>query len=317
ILIPAFSTKGFRMTSTGESEIKKILFNTAEVLTESMLISAYDLYYEYIPSPEDFPCRPEVMVVDSGGYETSDAHEHSAIYRHTGPINEWDQDKLRTVLNKWPKYIPAMFVSFDKGDLRQSVRWQIDNAAELLGSYPDQLSIFLLKPETSSQLTLRDALKGLRSCLKDLNSFDVVGVTETELGASVLDRMVSIAELRRDLDEANVGSPIQVFGGLDPLSSYLYFLSGAELFDGLSWIRYAYRDGCCVYAKNYGALEMGISHRDTLIQSTIWSRNIYELVNMQEAMKDFLLDMNFGKLCPHSEMIREAYDRLKRKVGGE
>jgi hypothetical protein len=34
------------------------------------------------------------------------------------------------------------------------------------------------------------------------------------------------------LDEAGVKSPIHVFGALDPLTVCLYFVAGAEVFDG-------------------------------------------------------------------------------------
>ena len=42
------------------------------------------------------------------------------------------------------------------------------------------------------------------------------------------------------LDDAGVGIPIHVFGSLDPLISPIYWLAGAEIFDGLTWINMAY-----------------------------------------------------------------------------
>ena len=49
----------------------------------------------------------------------------------------------------------------------------------------------------------------------DCRGFDVVGVTERELGDSIFDRLVALRTLRSILDSARVNSPIHVFGGLE------------------------------------------------------------------------------------------------------
>ena len=80
-----------------------------------------------------------------------------------------------------------------------------------------------------------------RKMLRLLRTFDIVGVTEREIGESIHDRLVNIARLRKSLNAAEVTIPIHVFGGLDPLLTPLYFAAGAEIFDGLGWLRYAYQ----------------------------------------------------------------------------
>ena len=66
-----------------------------------------------------------------------------------------------------------------------------------------------------------------------LEGFDLVGVTEKELGNSLLNRLHNTSRLRMALDEVSNEAPIHVFGSLDPLNVPLYFAAGAEVFDGL------------------------------------------------------------------------------------
>ncbi|MDW3181367.1 hypothetical protein [Roseobacter sp.] len=67
--------------------------------------------------------------------------------------------------------------------------------------------------------------------------------TEKEIGASTKDRLTFLAAFRDLLDEAGMETAIHVFGGLDPLMTPLYFLAGADVFDGLSWLGYAFKMG--------------------------------------------------------------------------
>src|SRR6185312_9373800 len=92
-------------------------------------------------------------------------------------------------------------------------------------------------------------------CKYRLSNFDVIGFTEKELGPSTLDRMVFIARLRQELEAAGLDIPIHIFGSLDTISTPLYFLAGADIFDGLTWLRYSYFDGLTLYKHNYGAMK--------------------------------------------------------------
>ena len=67
LLIPSFSSKGFaRSKSEGRSEIHGILTYSTEFLTDTYLVSAYDIFYGHVPAPAELP-RPELIFVDSGG----------------------------------------------------------------------------------------------------------------------------------------------------------------------------------------------------------------------------------------------------------
>ena len=151
LLVPSFSSKGFQFNKDGESEITIALEITSEVLYESMLVSAYDIFHEHIPKPENLKGLPEIVFLDSGGYETSDEHELSSVFRHAVPIKEWNESKLKVVFDSWPAHIPAVFVNFDHGSVRKSLKSQIDSARKLLKKYPKHLHDLILKPETKDQ----------------------------------------------------------------------------------------------------------------------------------------------------------------------
>src|SRR3712207_4761631 len=95
----------------------------------------------------------------------------------------------------------------------------------------------------------------------NLGGFDIVGIAEKELGRDPLERLRTVARFRKRLDEAKISAPIHIWGGLDPVMTPLYFFAGAEIFDGVSWLRYAYRNGVAINRDSHSILSetMGIS----------------------------------------------------------
>src|SRR5260370_38149023 len=84
LLIPSFSSKGFS-GSGATSEVRQILGTAAEFLTTAYLISAYDIAKRHLPTPADLPSKPELIVVDSGGYEVSGDYDFSVVLRSPLP----------------------------------------------------------------------------------------------------------------------------------------------------------------------------------------------------------------------------------------
>jgi hypothetical protein len=101
LLVPSFSSRGFRFDKKNKSEIRGVFTNTAEILTESMLVSAYDIAHGHLPEPARFPCTPSLTIVDSGGYETGADHDYSSIYRHVHKSKAWSLKRLQSVLDAW------------------------------------------------------------------------------------------------------------------------------------------------------------------------------------------------------------------------
>ena len=316
LLIPSFSSKGFtRSPADGKSEIGAILETVSEFLTEAFLISAYDVFHGDLPRPEHLPCKPEIVFVDSGGYEVSTYFDYASAVVPPMHPKAWTTENLESVLDDWPNEVPAVFVNFDHPGDRKSFAEQVEDARRLFRKRRQHLTLFLLKPETKDQNTLQKAIRSAVANVGDLGSFDIIGVTEKELGGTMIERMVRLASLRLAMDDAQVAAPIHVFGSLDPLSVCLYYIAGAEIFDGLTWLRYAYSDGLCVYMHNHG-IRYGLHVRDAEIRSRAIADNCYTLQGLQQQLVTFEATRDFDKLEPHAKIIADARDALKARFKG-
>ena len=248
LLVPSFSSKGFsRAKDSDQSEIGKILTASGEFLTEAYLISAYDIHHGHVPGPMELPFTPELIFLDSGGYEISTDRDYSSVLDPLPAPGDWDLERWESVVSSWPDEIPLVAISYDHHDERAPFGTQVSLARQRFRVCREHLHSLLIKPETESQLTLSGALKAASADAGELAGFDIVGVTEKELGRSMLERMVRIATLRLAMDAAEVTAPVHVFGALDPISVCLYFMAGAEIFDGLTWIRYGWL--CCNFGR--------------------------------------------------------------------
>lgn len=293
LLIPSFSSKGFSLNNKDVSESTEALEVSKEFLTESLLISAYDIHHKHIPFLEEKYICTEVTFIDSGGYETSDVYDLSTTVKYIYPSKKWTLEEYKEVLNNWPKHKASVIISYDHGKERHSLDLQIQEASALFATYPNCLSDFLIKPESDLQMQIQ--LPNILDRIHQMKNFSIIGVTEKELGSSILKRMIHIYKLRSALDSVSNSSPIHVFGSLDPITSILYFLAGAEIFDGLTWLKYSYYNGSAIYQSNYGILstEMGIHIRDAQVKSKSIVNNIYYLEKMKYIMKDFCMTTNY------------------------
>lgn len=317
LLIPSFSSKGFaKSKKEGKSEIGKIFGASGEFLTEAYLISAFDIYYGHIPKPEDLPFKPEMVFLDSGGYEISTDRDYSSVIDPLPAPEPWTCAEWESVVTAWPEEVPVVAVSYDHHEERVSFAEQIRLAQQRFRGCRTHLHLFLLKPESASQMTLKEALKAAIAGAEELGSFDIIGVTEKELGSSMLDRMVQIATLRRAMDEAEVAAPLHIFGALDPLSVCLYYLAGAEIFDGLTWVRYGYHDGRCIYTHNLGVLRYGLHVNFDAVKARALADNYYCLQDLQRRLREFEMTRNFDKLEPHATLLSNACDSLKTRLKG-
>lgn len=311
LLVPSFSSKGFGVSGNGDSEIYHYFNVAAEILTESMLVSAYDIAHGFLPQMVQ-PIT-DITFVDSGGYETSDIQDLSAVFRNPVEKKEWKKEDLKRVYDNWSNDVPAVFVNYDDADLRCGINDQIEAAEDLLLPYRHQLKALLIKPETKTQTLIKT--ENVVANIKKLRNFDIIGFTEKELGGSLIDRMKTIASIRLAMDDESLTQPIHIFGSLDPVSSPLYFLAGAEIFDGLTWLRFGYRQGVACYVHNAVALENGIDKKQPFFQSLGLAANYSYLVNLQNEMKKYLLDKDFQMFKFNSNFFRESFDHLRTRIG--
>ena len=235
LLLPSFSSKGFpRVAAT--------LKAMEEYISDEVLISAYDIHYSLIKPPFDFA---STIFLDSGGYEASKDSELSETFEGEHIPRGWSSEMYAQVVANWSSTSPTVFVSFDHPEHRLSVAEQIERAKALKLPNKHSSRALLIKPESKNAKRLH--LKSITPFVRDMTEFAVIGVTEKEIGNSVLDRMLNIASLRNEIDCHFKDMPIHIFGSLDTLSTCLYFVAGADIFDGLTWLRYAFSNGDTIY----------------------------------------------------------------------
>jgi hypothetical protein len=292
LLIPSFSSKGFAIEEeNGLSEVARVIRFSREYITDIMLISAYDLFYNHIQSPENF-VSSKVVLIDSGGYEVSELCEFSGMNKTQHIKKNWEKDNLIEVIKKWPSRFPCIIVNYDNVTKHNFIEKQISDAKEFFNLFPDKLSDFLVKPEGMNKEIPSDKQKVL---IQGLKYFDIIGFTEKELGNSIFKRMKYIHEFRTEMDMVGINKPIHIFGSLDPIHTLLYFLAGAEIFDGLTWLRFSFYNGLSIYPFDYGVISehLGLKKMENDIKTESYRQNIYYLEKMKYAMKEFIIGNDF------------------------
>lgn len=303
LLVPSFSSKGF-------PDVHKIIETCSELIEGVTLVSAYDLHYSKVQPPFDFP---SLIFLDSGGYEASKDAELSDLGNRDHYPKAWTQEMHEGVLAKWRPSIPSVLISYDHPKERVRFAEQITRAQKMAPERADVLREVLLKPETESQTLLHvdDLLQHVHS----LAGFDIIGVTEKEIGNSVLDRMKNIAKLRRALTAAGMDIPIHIFGSLDTISTPMYFLAGADIFDGLTWLRFAFHEGLTIYKHNFGALQLGVTTKAHMVDARCWYENYYYMIELQLEMRRFLASQDFGSFKYHGNMFKTALESALEASG--
>jgi hypothetical protein len=121
--------------------------------------------------------------------------------------------------------------------------------------------------------------------------------------------------LRRALDKAGLEIPIHVFGSLDTVTTPLYFLAGADIFDGLTWLRFAFHDGLTVYKQNYGAIKLGVVTPAHVVDGRCWNNNYYYMKDLELEMRRFLNGHDFSCFTHHRDLFRNSLQSAIEAIG--
>lgn len=256
---------------------------------DALLISAYDLHREVLvdaaellsgaPSLYD---GPRLLIIDSGGYENLPRFVEQADGTVAPHRTDWSAEQYEDVLGRLPDALDIAIVSFDSYAEQPAYGAQVETANALFARFPDRLGICLLKPPgRDRKLNVRK----LSPHLPDLANASVVGVTEKELGDSLRERISTVARLRCALDEAKITAPIHVFGGLDPIMTPLFFAAGAEIFDGLTWLRYGYFAGLSVYQETAALMRDDLESRELVRRHLTELQNLRAMRSLQNALR--------------------------------
>jgi hypothetical protein len=305
LLVPSFSSKGF-------PDVSKIVSANSELISGPILVSAYDLHYEKILPPFNFA---SLIFLDSGGYEAAKDYQFSDL-SDTHEIDHspdvWTPELHSSVLARWNSLVPTIFICYDHPRERMNFPDQITRAKTLLADQPNIMRELLIKPFSERQKYLQ--VPEIIAQIHSLAGFPVIGVTEKEIGGSIFDRMKNIALLRKALTTAGLDTPIHIFGSLDTVTTLLYFVSGADIFDGLTWLRYAYHEGHTVYRQSYGALHLPAKTRSDSVDPNCWNTNLGYLKDMELDMRRFLNSRDFKSFRFHGEAIERTYDAMIEEV---
>lgn len=302
LLIPSFSSKGFE-------QIGEIVEYSSEIIDSAMLISAYDLHYKYISPPFNFA---SLIFLDSGGYEASKDADLSDFGDREHQPRQWSRELHDAQLASWKPGVPSVIISYDHPSERMPIADQISRA-EAMPIDGDCLREILIKPERTEQRFV--SMSSVVEHIHRLSAFDIIGVTEKQLGNSIIERMKNVATLRLALGRAGLDTPVHIFGSLDTITTPMYFLAGADIFDGLTWLRFAYHEGHTIYKHDYGALKLGVTTKTHVIDGCCWSHNYSYLKELEAEMKRFLHKNDFTFFKYHGPLFREALESIMEATG--
>ena len=205
-------------------------------------------------------------------------------------------------------------MSFDSPVRHCSIEKQVEAALKLKGDFPQFPHEFLIKPELKR--TALEIGSFLPKIVKDLGAFAAIGFTEYELDDKIIGRMQKIAQARRIMDDAGINVPIHIFGSLDTFSTALYFLSGAEIFDGLTWLRFGFFGGQTIYRHNYGAMKNpnGLLRKTEDLSHSMWKDNYYYLEALREQMRNFIRDGKYTAFLDIGGDLERAMHQLEGRI---
>lgn len=243
LFIPSFSSKGNLLIPCQDGKYISDNYDLLQIMnvrvSNSYLVSAYDIFYGYMPqNPNEWP-NTDYLFIDSGGYETSDAYDLSERNKFNYKVHAWDIDKMKQVyhaVTSCSKFSDSTIV-LSGYDFLGPFEDQLNSILKLAKEFPNALVNFIIKPAFS--------FEHLLECIKEntaaLHSIPIIGLTEKEIGNTVQNRIRNLISLKKLLASLNWNGKIHIFGGLEPNLSILYYWAGADIFDGLSWQRTRYR----------------------------------------------------------------------------
>lgn len=280
MLLPSFSY-------VANDKIDEIFEKTRESLTRGYLVSAYDLRRELIPLSSVW--NPDIVFVDSGSYEEQEIGQLARKFQLTrSEEHTWNMSAYSELLNSLLKErksqgshtVPA-FINLDA---KAPFKEQVARASDLFKRFPECVSDFLCRPgDGLSVIDVDELIKELEM----LDGFDILGLTEKELGASMLERCENLLRIRASLSGMGLQKLIHIFGCLDPVSIVSYFLCGADIFDGLNWLKFGFIENLAMYKTNYFLSKSSWIMPEKKAHESKYAENIKEIGLLESRMQQF------------------------------
>lgn len=332
LLVPAFSSKGFQILHKGQGKNRKPYSEISYQFEEfgkqpqkAVLLSAYDIHFGHFQAPELSANAPEaylknvgVAFIDSGGYELAPDFDSTEPRRFTHEPREFTLKDYHAVLDRLAKKggpAPLVISNYDHRRKPASLEDQVREARQTFGRYRDFASDFIIKPWKGRHV---DPTEMSDSDVANLRGFNILGITEKELGRDLIERLKRVALFRQKLDAQGLATPIHVWGGLEPLASPLFFFAGAQIVDGVSWLRYAYRNGLAIVRDSYCVVsDIGVGATSPMNHVYASLNNLVTLDKLTIALQQWvdLEGKDFTMFPPEvRKPLADAYHVMKAKI---
>lgn len=282
LLVPSFS-------STLSNQAMRLEYQSG-YLADSKLVSAFDLGRGHIRFEQLLGST--VVFIDSGGYEQRLAKTKATWLGAAEPV--WSQADYQGVIERLPPGPRYVLCSYDY-DVEMKAEKQLERAIKLQDANPDHAIDFLMKPERGWVCEPST----WEPHADKMARFDVVGVVEEELGSSPLERLRNIAAFRSMLDQNGIEAPFHVFGCLKPSLTVAYARAGAEVFDGLGWMRHAFDRGLTKHIDDYRLAQKDWDVPDTIYFQEVDGMNLRILRRMEAWLREWAA--NPHETMPHPE----------------
>jgi len=322
LVVPSFSSKGFHYFKEADTEITRseasnVLELVGGFIEEAFLVSAFDVHHEHLADVTAFFSNTALILIDSGGYELNpefDSSEPKITPVRNVTFTGEDYAQVLEGLHKENTDFPLLIANFDWGTKGEPFIDQIKAARTLFKQFPNWSTNFILKPDTSTSGVVH--VKKVIPIVNELKSFDVIGVTEKELGKGLIERLRRLAKLRLALWDNGVTAPIHVWGGMDPLTTPLYYFAGADIFDGVSWMRYAYAEGLAVTIDSGPIMRNEITTPYDQSIAMTRSRNLSTLQELAVNLQYFanLAEPEFEIFGARAGELKRTYDVMSAKI---
>jgi hypothetical protein len=217
------------------------------------------------------------------------------------------------VLDELSGELPFAVANFDYGTKQRPLLEQIAAGQKLLTKFPDFLTDFIIKPVGEQRYLDVDEI--IRH-IKKFRAFHILGIAEKDLGKDLIEKLKFVAKLRLAMDREDVSMPIHLWGGLDPIFTPLYFFAGAEIFDGISWLRYAYIDGVATYRDCYNVISEGIETSTDHARALSLSHNLTFLRSQSTNFREFVIHgaKKFDMFGSRAAALEKAYRTMVTEI---
>ncbi len=276
-------------------------FSATKDLAQIRLVSLYDVYYylHHLDISNTLQTQPTIRFLDSGRYEVEVlGNIWQSEQQFPGP-QPWSEELYVETANNIAQEGDVL-VSYD--DRSISPVDQIKKSLALFAriGVRDFKQDLLLHPNGIAPDALAESVADLAP------DIEVIGLTEKDIGFPWFIGASYIHQLRTKLN-ALTGRyiPIHIFGCFDPLTIPYLFFSGADIFDGLAWMRYYFRDGHAFYDKEfeYETSPEGLLLPDEAIRSLL-AHNVEELERLRA-------DIRYSVLTHDLSQFERCLEHLK------